>query len=131
MKIDATDQQIINLVTSWVNCLATENYEKAFEYIKHDPYYKWSPELLELVINGYGLPEPHPSGKVFKVTSPENATGRPGYKRIDRVAEIESCVGYVYYDLPLNGQWSDLTASFRLEAINNELCMVLEDIHVM
>ena len=131
MNIDATDQEILSFIETWVNCLAREDYEGAYAHTKHDSYYEWSPKLIEAVINGYGLPEPHPSGEVFKVTSPEAAEGTSGQQVIDRGVGPEGCLGYAYYDLPLNGEWSDLTASFRLENRGEELNVILEEIHVM
>ena len=130
MKLNSTDNEILSFVASWVNYLVQEDYESAFSLVKHDPYYQLSPKLLEETINGYGLPEPHPSGEVYKVTSPETAIGMIGQKLVTREMVSESCAGYVYYDLPLNGKWSDLTASFRLEIQKEELSLVLEEIHV-
>jgi hypothetical protein len=36
----------------------------------------------------------------------------------------------VRYDLPLNGEWSDLTATFRVEDVDGSVDLVLEEIHV-
>lgn len=43
----------------------------------------------------------------------------------------EGSRGRVYFDLPLNGEWSDLTAIFRLEHDKENLLLVLEEIHVL
>jgi len=42
---------------------------------------RWTPELLRAVIEGYGSPEPHPSGRTFHVTSPQNATKARAHHR--------------------------------------------------
>jgi len=34
------------------------------------------------------------------------------------------------YDLPLNGNWSDLTATFRVEARADATELILQEIHV-
>lgn len=40
-------------------------------------------------------------------------------------------IGYVWFDLPLNGFWSDLTTTLDLRVMNNQLVFELNDIHVM
>ncbi len=131
LDVDSSDQEIFEFIEEWVNDLVNEDYESAYNRTSHDPYYEWTPELIKNVICGYGLPEPHPSGVVFKVTSISAAKGENPTKDVDRGAFDDNRVGYVYYDLPLNGEWSDLTASFRLEKREENLVVVLEEIHVM
>jgi len=131
LSVNSTDSEIIEFIESWVGDLINENYESAYAKMEHDPYYGWSPDLIRNVIHGYGLPEPHPSGKVFKVTPISEATGDNPSRQIDRGPYDGNRLGYVYYDLPLNGEWSDLTATFRLEKHGDSLAVVLEEIHVM
>ena len=97
----------------------------------HDPYYEWTPDLMKRVINGYGLPEPHPSGEIFKVTPIKEAKGDAPKQEVDRGVFEDNRLGYAYYGLPLNGKWSGLTASFRLEKQGENLNVILEEIHVM
>jgi hypothetical protein len=40
-------------------------------------------------------------------------------------------LGSVWFDLPLNGYWSDLTATLDLRVLNNQVVFELNDIHVM
>ncbi len=131
LNVDSSDSRIIAFIEEWVSDLINEDYESAYKRTNHDPYYEWSPELIKNVIHGYGLPEQHPSGKVFKVTSISGAKGESPTKEIDRGPFDDNRIGYVYYALPLNGEWSDLTASFRLEKQGKNLVVVLEEIHVM
>ena len=130
LSVDASDLEIIQYVECWIAMLAMEDYESAYDFVKHDPYYCWSPKLIEEVINGYGLPEPHPSGKVFKVTPIDTATGSPPANDVERDVYEDNRIGYVLYDIPLNGEWSDLSATFRLENSNSQLDVILEEIHV-
>ena len=44
------------LVKKWLNLLAAEDYKNAFDLTLHKPYFQWTPELIESIINGYGLP---------------------------------------------------------------------------
>ena len=128
---NVSDEEIIRHIETWIGKLADEDYVSAYNLVDHDPYYKWSPRLIEKVINGYGLPEPHPSGEVFKVTPISSALGEEPTREIERNNYKDNRIGYVMYDLPLNGKWSDLSATFRLE--NNEagVKVILEEIHVL
>ncbi|GAA4650403.1 hypothetical protein GCM10023116_26860 [Kistimonas scapharcae] len=59
------------------------------------------------------------------------AAGNIGQRFVDRCVGPEGCLGFVYYELPLNGEWSDLTANFRIERKGKDRYLVLEEIHVM
>ena len=131
LSVNSSDEEILGYITEWVVSLAEEDYESAYKKTSHDPYYEWTPDLIKRVINGYGLPEPHPSGEIFKVTPIKEAKGETPKQEIDRGPYDGNRLGYVYYDLPLNGEWSDLTASFRLEIQGQNLDVILEEIHVM
>lgn len=125
-----TDAEILATVEAWVDDLAREDYDAAFSRTDHDPYYGWTPSLIRAVIEGYGLPVPDRSGEVFKVTDRNTATGRPRYKTVERSDIPESSLAEVWYDLPLDGEWSDLTATFRIARGQSGWSIVLEQIHV-
>jgi hypothetical protein len=123
LALEATPTEILKIVEVWVKMLEQEDYHNAYAYTEHDEYYQWTPELIKEVIYGYGLPEPHPNGEIFKVTpiSPVSTEDiKPSHEvnyydeplpYEEKEAEI---IGQVWYDLPLNGQWSDLTATFQI-----------------
>ncbi|MES2731123.1 MAG: hypothetical protein V4714_05220 [Bacteroidota bacterium] len=139
LALDATPTEILKAVEAWVKFLEQEDYPKAYAYTEHDEYYQWSPELIKEVISGYGLPEPHPNGEVFKVTSvdPARNQDRMPCQEVnyndeplpyeEKEAEI---IGQVWYDLPLNGEWSDLTATFQILKREAYLTLELAEIHV-
>jgi hypothetical protein len=127
--MNATDAEIFQLVEAWIDDLARGDYKAAFARTKHDPYYGWTPELMEAVVNGYGLPEPHQSGVRYLVTPRAEARGRL-HRAIDRSAPPETAVPEVWHDLPLNGDWSDLTVTFRVEETSRGIDLVLQQIHV-
>ena len=114
----------------WVDDLEREDYGAAFSRTGHDSYYRWTPDLMRAVVAGYGLPEPHPSGVVFRVTSRVTAAGKPHHREVDRHNVPPTAIAEVWYDLPLNGEWSDLTATFRVEARADGEELLLEEIHV-
>ncbi len=130
LSVNATDSEILDFVEKWVGDLVREDYVSAYNRTNHDPYYEWTPELIEKVINGYGLPESHRSGEIFKVTAISEVNGENPWCDVDREHCENNRLGYVYYNLPLNGEWSDLTASFRLERQGKNLIVVLQEIHV-
>ena len=125
-----TDAEILMVVESWVDDLTREDYATAYSRTEHDPYYAWTPDLIRAVIEGYGHPEPHPCGEVFKVTPRQSAKGRQYNRLVERTDIPDSSIAEVRYDLPLNDEWSDLTATFRIEMRDVAAVIILEEIHV-
>jgi hypothetical protein len=125
-----TDEEILGVVESWLDDLASDDYETAFSRTGHDPYYNWTPELMRAVVSGYGLPEPHHSGVVFAVTNRASARGKPFHREVQREDLRPATIAEVIYDIPLNGEWSDLTATFRVETHADGSALILQEIHV-
>jgi len=130
LPANPTDDEILRIVEDWVSDLERGDYKAAFSRTAHDPYYCWTPDLIRDVVAGYGSPEPHPSGEVFRVTSRATARGRAHYREIDRQVVPPGAIAAVRHDLPLNGEWSDLTATFRVESRADGAALILEEIHV-
>lgn len=84
-----SDEDLLIATRKWIETLAAEQYEKAYEMTAHDPYYKWTPELIRQVIEGYGLPEPHPRGP-FRVTVPSQARGQCHECDVERYDEFSA-----------------------------------------
>ena len=122
------DDEILSAVEAWVADLVRGDYSSAIARTEHDPYYGWTADLLRRVVEGYGVAEPRPRGS-FRVTAPAGARGE---KRawVDREAVPPGALAVAGYDLPLNGEWSDLTATFRMEPRAGAACLVLEEVHV-
>ncbi len=139
LALDATPTEILKTVQAWVKLLEQEDYQNAYAFTEHDEYYQWTPDLIKEVIYGYGLPEPHPNGEVYKVTAVDPAStvdSEPNHEvnyyeeplpYEEKEAEI---IGQVWYDLPLNGEWSDLTATFQILKRETYLTLELAEIHV-
>ena len=125
-----TDAEIVAFVERWIDDLARGDFAAAYARTAHDPYYQWTPELIQTVIAGYGHTAPHPNGTIFRVTSRATASGQPHYHTVDRKAVCPPAFAAVLHDLPLNGKWSDLTATFRIEPSERGSRVVLEEIHV-
>lgn len=120
-----SDEDILHFVEAWIDDLAGGDYEAAFRRTEHDPYYQWTPDLIRLVVQGYGSPEPYPCGTVFNVTQRATARGGPPQRIVDRDVVRPHSLAEVLYDLPLNGKWSDLTATFRVEQRGEGSAVVL------
>ena len=125
-----TDAEIIAIAEAWVDDLARADYRQAYSRTDHDPNYDWTPSLIQAVVAGYGLPEPHRSGEIFKVTDRNAATGHQHQKTVERNEIADASLAEVWYDLPLNGEWSDRTATSRVSQRDGRWYIVLEQIHV-
>lgn len=152
LPIDASDDTLRDLVVEWSELLADERYSEALAMFLHtDVNFSWTPALLELVIRGYGVPDPdqetleymHEEYKVerFVVTT---LRGRDDYSdirnnRIDVDRENlyglapDHYLGMVHYnDVPLNGFRSDLTARFHIKRVGaDQMTLEFLDLHVM
>jgi hypothetical protein len=129
LRLGSTDEDILAAVREWISLLAREEYVDAHQFTFHADNDYWTPESLKLIIQNYGSPEPYPDGRTFRVTRVESATGDSYHQAEIRREALNR--GRVWYDLPLNGEWSDLTAIFALQAIDGKLVLILEDIHVL
>ena len=125
LPVNASDDQILSAVRAWAALLAAEDYDAAFALVECRPH--WTPELLHTVIRNYGSIDPMRDGSTYRVTPLVTAEGGPTPRhRVDRLGDRVS----VWFDLPLNGEWSDLTATFDLEPRDEKLSLFLDDIHV-
>lgn len=132
LPASASDAEVLAIVERWAGFLAVEDYEGAYGMTAHEPYFRWTPRLLREVIEGYGLPDPHPDGP-FKVSPLETAKGGPEPRRevsYDDPPRPNGAVGGVWFDLPLNGEWSDLTATFSIHRLDEEIVLSLNEVHV-
>ena len=123
---DASDSQILDAVRAWADALAAEDYAGALALVDARPH--WTAELLRTVITNYGSVEPNRDGTTYRVTSLGGARGGPEPRHeVDRDGDRIS----VWFDLPLNGAWSDLTATFDVIRRDGGMSLVLDDVHVM
>ena len=130
LPANPTNAEIAALVRQWMSDLADERYAEALSRVPAEESQNWTASLLQAVIAGYGLPEPHPKGTVYRVTAPpEAAPDRPTF-RVDRDLTPPHALAYIEQDLPLNGAWSDLTATFLLRECQQGTILQLEEVHV-
>jgi hypothetical protein len=127
-----SDTQILDIIDAWIADLARGDYALAHARTAHDAYYGWTPALLRAVIEGYGSPEPYADGSVYRVTPAAQASGAPQERCVERPAgqDGSAALAEARHSLPLNGAWSDLTATFRVEGTAQGATLVLQEIHV-
>jgi hypothetical protein len=68
----------------------------------------------------------HPEG-----VSVSSVSGTEGEAQVDIVAFDDGSGYSVEHDVPLNGEWSDLTAQFEFLRFSKGYAVVLHDLHVM
>ncbi|WP_426088863.1 hypothetical protein [Janthinobacterium sp. PSPC1-1] len=127
-----SDTRILDIIDAWIADLARGDYACAHARTAHDAYYGWTPALLRAVIEGYGSPEPYADGTVYRVTPVALASGAPHERCVERPdgQDGAATIAEARHSLPLNGAWSDLTATFRVESAASGATLVLQDIHV-
>lgn len=127
-----SDTQILDIIDAWIADLARGDYACAHARTAHDAYYGWTPALLRVVIEGYGSPEPYADGTVYRVTPAAEASGTRQERCVERPANQDggAALAEARHSLPLNGVWSDLTATFRVESTALGARLVLQEIHV-
>jgi hypothetical protein len=125
-----SDTAVVLVIERWLEYLVAEEYPEALAMLAASEL--WTPELLQRVIFNYGFIEPHPRGTTFVVTPVATATGDGPRVQVTWFGEpTQGAVGYARYDLPLNGEWSDVTASFDILETPEGLTLALDDVHVM
>ncbi len=129
LDLAASDEDILCAVRQWVDLLVQEQYQKAYDELYHmEPSQgnELTAENIEDNIRKYHQPGAVPG----KVTPLETATGGlPPRHNVDR--SPGAAEGFVWFDLPINGQWSDLTATFDVLRHGDALVLRLQDIHIM
>ena len=121
---------MLALVERWVELLAADRFDDALALLAPRP--DWTVKLLKTVIGNYGFIEPRGDGKTFTVSPIAAAKGdRPRAELVWLDRERNDLLGYVCFALPLNGEWSDVTALFDLLASPSGVVLALDDVHVL
>ena len=127
------ENELIEFVYNWFELLAQGKIAEACALVDEPDSdgFAWNEDKLVSLLNfNYGpdsiFVKEHPKGPVF--TSPTTAQGR----HVPIFVEYDDHSGYVVQILiPLNGEWSDLTAMFEFEIRNDMLVVKLDDFQVL
>lgn len=136
VPVGASDDELLSVVRDWVELVAAGSFQAAVQllYLPADDYAagRWTAESLENYIGNYGFWEPLGDGRVVRVTPLASAV--PPADAPDRQPRFEVIRGQglpnIEFDLPLDGEWSDLTALFDIEEVDGRWAFVLTDLHV-
>lgn len=134
---DLSDGALFAFGEQWVELLAQDNYRAAFDLLlcrpKH-PVKSWctSPEDLRAWVAGYGTNEPEPDEPPHVVTSCRTAEARPWAHGVIRDG-LRPCAEYCLrldFTIPLDGEWSDLVASFDFIRVEGGMSPVLAALRI-
>lgn len=131
LRKNADAEQIRQAITDWIGLLAADRYDEAFSMLyrlRNDP---WTAEKIRNAIANYGLGQAQPDGQTFKVTSSSDAIQKGVRTRYQDVEWFEDGEGVAHFDLPLNGEWSEVTAVFDILPMEEGVVLRLNGIEVL
>ena len=132
------EADVIEFANRWTDKLVRQDYETAFEMlhlVTEYPGRSWvrSPDELETWISNYGSDTPLEDEPPYVVTDIATAGGAQWDNDCDLLSDSErypGCIGRLDWSLPLNGEWSDLQASFDLVKVEGRAVFVLVALRV-
>jgi hypothetical protein len=136
----ATDAEILDVCREWVDLVAQARFADAIEILhvpaRYDASQRWTPSSLERYVANYGSWDPPSDGHAWKVTpiaTARMAADRPVHSPTPEVYrnDDDPRSGSVDLDLPLDGEWSDLTAQFEFEPVEGGTGLALYDVRVL
>lgn len=138
LPLNCSDADILAVAEEWTNRLAAGDYAGAFELLSAGRSIRsWvaSADALKAWIVNYGSDEPIPGEPLCVVTPTATATGDrwrwlPSLTRTEVPEGYAGSRGRLDWQLPLNGEWSDLVATFELEERDGVLVFVLTALRV-
>lgn len=124
--LNTTEEELISAVEEWVDLLEEGRYQEALNFIYPIPCPEWTAEYLESWIKNYGFDQPRKEakGKQYNRTYEAYDPCRDESTRLE-------VVGMIFYDVPLDGEWSDLTTQFNVSKFENSLVLDMCGLHVM
>lgn len=123
----------MGFICSWFDLLAQGDADQACAAIDKPNIYgvRWTPEMIfDVLEDNFG------PGTVFASQHPEGPTissvsQTKGDARVNVVPFSDGSGFSVEYDVPLNGEWSGLTAQFEFLGKHPQFAVVLHDLHVL
>lgn len=124
---------LIAIIRDWFRLLAADRWDEASGMLDEPNSYgiHWTPEQVRHALDLAFGPSSrfriaHPDGLQF--TDPDTASGNPHAE----VVTLNDGSGFsAEHDVPLNGEWSELTAQFEFKRRANGLAVILHDLHVL
>jgi hypothetical protein len=127
-----TDQELLDYVARWLDILAAGRGDEACSLLDEPNVYdqRWSPTAIQEVLQGEVGPssvyaDAYPEGPRFSPV--DQAEGDP---RRSVIALADGSGFSVHHAVPLNGEFSDLTAECEFIWRGSDLAFRLHDLHV-
>jgi hypothetical protein len=137
LPLNANKEELITAVEEWVDLLVAKKYQEALRFIYPIPYPEWDAQYFENWIVNYGFDQPLKDGSTVEITPRSQAKGKQ-YNREFEAYETQiddntglEVIGMIFYDMPLDGRWSDLTAQISVCKFENSLVLDMHGLHVM
>ena len=122
-----SDEELLAFIDEWAALLEQQRYDAAFALTGHVTEMAWTPELIREMVETYG--DANPGQRVTVHGLPTDIVQR---KIVDRWPNSgKPTIGQIWYDLNIDGLASDLTATFDLYQMPENMLVLLDDIHVM
>lgn len=121
---DSAESICSQFVELWLSTMSEEKWDVAAEMIDSQNCYgvRWGTAEIRASINEYMRNEDW----FISFPCPCDRSG------IRSFGEFKDGTGYwLDYDVPINDEWSDLTAQFEFKRNGNEYSVSLHDIHVL
>jgi hypothetical protein len=116
----------IEFVKNWIRLLSVGNFEEAIKQIDAPNNYgiRWSKESIQKILEDY-----IGKGVAYSITDPNimEGDGKPNLIMFNGLQSF----GFDF-NLPINGNWSDLTVQFEfIKKTKGYYAVILHDIHVL
>jgi hypothetical protein len=140
LPAQATDAEILAACREWVDLAADGRLADAIEMLhipaRYDESQHWTTESLRRYVGNYGSWDPWPDGRTWEITPVDSARAPDDQPNFQPHADLirfdaDPRSGSAELDLPLNGEWSDLTAQFEFEPVGDGTGLSLYDLHVL
>jgi hypothetical protein len=128
---NASDQDVVEiLLCQWVGALANGSLDLACNMLFDNS--DWvNPQMIEALVSNHGLLEQPVRLGPHRVTSPSSAIGTPCHSvKRRRLDSPDGIAGDAFIELPLDGEWSSLTAVFIIYNVDGRLAFKLEALEV-
>jgi hypothetical protein len=130
LPISASDEDLQAAVEEWVDLLAAGRFHEAAQWLYSQPgVEEMTAERIETLVQEDWWDKPGEGGR-YVVTARAEATGTGPRCSVVRL-HADTSAGSIHYDLPLNGQWSSLTAILEFKPDGDTIVISLYDMHVL
>jgi hypothetical protein len=132
VEAGARDSELLDCLNEWIELMAAGDFTAAADYLcppEGSNAEHWTAETLRTYIENYGSWEPLADGSRVQVTSVADAAREAPARH--EVYAVDGQAPHIEYDLPLDGEWSDLTAIVHIVENDGRWAFLLYDLRVL